>query len=160
MKYEIMLILSPKFTDKELEKMLKETKGTLTENGFTIIDEDIWGMRDLAYKISGQTRGYYVVMTFSGEPSGVPAVHKDLCLQSGLVRYLLTKVANDYVLMRYEGGLQMAKTANAKLSSPAEELSKKVRSRKPKAEKVEESKEKNEELDEKLKAIIEDKDIL
>ena len=167
-----MLILSPKQTDKEIEKLLKEIKGTLTENHFNVVDEDIWGMRDLAYLIKGNSRGYYVVLIFNGEPAGVTAVHKDLTLTPGLVRYMLTKVPEDYVLMRYEGALMMAKTAASKLSSPAEELNKKVRSShkrteaKPSATKEEAAEtekktaEKTEQLDEKLKAIIEDKDIL
>ena len=166
MKYELMLLLNPKQTEKEHEKNLKEVKGTLTENGFTVVDEDIWGMRDLAYRIAGNDRGYYVILNFTGEPAGMPAVHKDLRLQTGLLRSLLVKVDDDYTLMRYEGGLTMAKTAG-KLSAPAEELNKKVRASKkksdaPKADESTEAEksEKTEELDEKLKAIIEDKDIL
>lgn len=162
MKYEIMVLLSPKQTEKEHEKTLGEVKQTLTENDYTIVDEDIWGVRDLAYRIAGNDRGYYAILNFTGEPSGMPEVHKDLRLQPGLLRYLLVKVADDYTLMRYEGGLSMAKTVN-KMSAPAEELNKKVRASKKKPE-VKESEEKTaektEELDEKLKAIIEDKDIL
>ena len=158
-----MLLLSPKFTDREQEKHLKEVKETLAENDFTIVDEDVWGMRDLAYRIGGNDRGFYVVLNFTGEPAGMPEVHKDLRIQPGLLRYLLVKVADDYTLMRYEGGLTMAKSS--KMSAPAEELSKKVRSSKkksdaPKKEEKGEDAEKNEELDEKLKAIIDDKDIL
>ena len=165
-----MVILNPKQTDKEIEKLLKEVKDTITENKFTIVDEDIWGMRDLAYLIRGNNRGYYVVLNFTGEPAGVPPIHKDLPLMPGLVRYMLTKVPDDYVLLRHEGALMMGKTAAAKLSSPAEELNKKVRSSHKRSEKKEEAKptpeseektaQKTEELDEKLKAIIEDKDIL
>lgn len=165
MKYELMLLLSPKMTEKEQEKNLKEVKETLTENDFTVVDEDNWGVRDLAYRIAGNDRGTYVILNFTGEPAGMPAVHKDLRIQPGLLRYLLVKVADDYTLMRYEGGLTMAKTAS-KMSAPAEELSKKVRASKKKSETPKNSEEKGEdskkteELDEKLKAIIEDKDIL
>lgn len=161
-----MTILNPKQTDKEIEKLLKELKQTLTENDYTVVDEDIWGMRDLAYAIRGNTRGYYVVLNFTGEPAGLPEVQKDLTLMPGVIRFMATKVPDDYVLMRYEGALMMAKTAAAKLSSPAEELSKKVRSSRKKSDAKDEPKaeentsEKPEELDEKLKAIIEDKDIL
>lgn len=170
MKYELMLLLNPKQTEKEHEKNLKEVKNTLTENGFTVVDEDIWGMRDLAYRIAGNDRAYYVILNFTGEPAGMPAVNKDLRIQTGLLRSLLVKVDDDYTLMRYEGGLTMAKTVS-KMSAPAEELNKKVRASKKKSdepktevaktveEKAEES-EKTEKLDEKLKAIIEDKDIL
>ncbi len=159
-----MVILSPKQTDKEIEKNLKEIKSLLTENGFDLVDEDIWGLRDLAYKIRGNSKGYYAVLNFSGEPAGVPMVQKDLLLQAGVLRSMLTKLPDDYVLLRYE---TLATTGKAsKMSSPAEELSKKVRSQTRSMEKgpakapeatLAENKEK---LDESLKAIIEDKDII
>ena len=99
MKYELMVILSPKQTDKEIEKNLKEIKSLLTENGFDLVDEDIWGLRDLAYKIRGNSKGYYAVLNFSGEPAGVPMVQKDLLLQAGVLRSMLTKLPDDYVLL-------------------------------------------------------------
>lgn len=157
MKYELMLVLSPKQTDKEIEKNLKEIKDMIAENGFDLVDEDLWGMRDMAYKLGGFSKGYYAVLNFSGEPEGVHVIHKDLRIQAGVLRYLLIKVPDHYVLLRYD---QLATTGKAaKLSSPAEELSKKVRSRKP-AKKEEPSAETTENLDEKLKAIIEDKDLV
>jgi len=162
MKYELMLILSPKQTDKEIEKNLKEIKGTVTENGFEIVDEDIWGMRDLAYKIAGNSKGYYAILNFVGEPAGAVVVQKDLRLQAGVLRSMLTKVADDYVLLRYD---QLSTTGNAKMSSPAEELNQKVRSQTRTTAKTEGTKkeeapvENKEKLDESLKAIMEDKDI-
>ncbi len=155
-----MVLLNPKQTEKELEKLLKEVKGILTENEFQIVDEDIWGMRDLAYEIAGHERAYYVVLNFTGETKGMAEVQKDLRLLPGLLRSLLTKVPEDYTLMRYEEGLMMAKSLNTKMSSPAEELNKKVRSSRKKSEDTKEEPKQTEELDEKLKAIIEDKDIL
>ncbi|MFA6023791.1 MAG: 30S ribosomal protein S6 [Candidatus Gracilibacteria bacterium] len=180
MKYELMVILSPKQTDKEIEKNLKEVKGILTENGFTVVDEDLWGMREMAYPIKGNRKAYYAVLNFEGEPEGLPTIQKDLNLQAGVIRFMASKVPDDYTLLRYD---QLATTGkSAKLSSPAEELSKKVggqgrnetRSEKPRsktrsagdkeatqgaetpAESAETSTEK---LDESLKAIIEDKDL-
>lgn len=155
MKYELMVILNPKQTDKEIEKELKEVKKTLTDNGFETVDEDIWGVRELAYKIKGHAKGYYVVLNLTGEPEGALEVHRDLTLQPSVLRYLLIKVADNYVMMRYE---QMGAAKVAKLSSPAEELNKKVR-RKKKTEEVVSTQENSEKLDEKLQAIIEDKDI-
>lgn len=162
MKYELMVILSPKQTDKEVEKNLKEIKTILTENAYDVVDEDLWGMRDLAYRIGGNTKGYYAVFNFVGEPKGMPVVNKDLQLQPGVIRHLLIKVPDDYVLMRYD---QLGTTQAAKLSSPAEELSKKVRgqtrvkAKSPSTEETPQAQE-TEKLDETLKAIIEDKDIV
>lgn len=155
MKYELMIILSPKQTEKEIEKNLKEIKGMLTENGFDLVDEDVWGMREMAYRMKGFSKGFYVVLVFSGEPAGVPEIQKDLRIQAGVLRSLLVKVPDDYTLLRYD---QLGTTGAAKMSSPAEELSKKVRSKK--SAKAEETPENKEKLDESLKAIIEDKDII
>ncbi|MFA5855406.1 MAG: 30S ribosomal protein S6 [Candidatus Gracilibacteria bacterium] len=165
MKYELMVILSPKYTDKETEKMLKEIKESVTEHKFELVDEDIWGIRDLAYRMKGQDRGYYAILNFTGEAKGIGVLEKDLGLQQGVLRHLLIKVPDSYTLLRYEGEVMMAKTANGRtgtagpaLSNPAEELDKKVRTKKPKAEKSTEREDNK--LDEKLKAIIEDKDII
>lgn len=155
MKYELMVILSPKQTDKEIEKNLKEIKGIVTENGYDIVDEDLWGMREMAYPVKGSSKGYYAVYNFVGEPEGLPEIQKDLRLQAGVLRFMAVKMPEDYVLLRYD---QLATTGKAaKLSSPAEELTKKVRGKK--AAKSEDAPQETEKLDASLKAIIEDKDL-
>lgn len=162
MKYELMLILSPKLSDKEIEKTLAEVKETLTENACSVFAEDTWGKRDLAYKISSFSTGYYVVMNFEGEPEGIQAIHKDFRIQPGLVRYLLIKVADGYKLEKFE---DLKERTPRKLETrQAEELKKKVtssRTKKPVKEEAapEASKEKDAKLDEKLSAIINDTDI-
>jgi len=154
MKYELMLILDPKQTDKEIEKILKEVKGIFTENAYTLIDEDLWGKRALAYKIKGHTHGYYAVMLFQGEPAGMNQVKKDLRIQAGIVRQMITKMEDDYLLLRFEN------TVKSSLNKHAEELSKKVRSTKREtAPKKEENAEEEAQLEEKLKAIVNDADI-
>jgi len=160
MKYEIMLILDPKQTDKELEAVLSEVKGGLSEHGFETVDQDIWGQRDLAYKIKGRMTGYYVVLIFAGEPSGLQAFKKDLALMNGILRTLVQKVEDDYVLLRYdELKTTKAGDAGATLSKHAEELSKKVTSGSKSEAKKETSEEDKKKLDEQLKAIVDDKDI-
>lgn len=149
-----MVILDPKKTDKELEKLTNEIKGTFSEHGFTLVDEDVWGHRTLAYKIKGHTEGYYLVMNFEGESEWLPQVQKDLRLQVGVIRYLLTKVPEDYVLMRYEQKIATqgapSKAPKQKLSRQAEEIEKKLTRKKkeePKEEEpAEEEKEEKEEI--------------
>lgn len=152
MKYELMLILDPTKSEKELQKSLKEIKSSVEEHGFEIKEEDSWGMRDLAYKIKGCTKGTYIVMTFKGEGTGMEALRKDLHIQPGLLRSMLIKVPNDYVLLTYE---QIKMSSAKKLSKPAEELQEKVTGKKKAAV----SPEPEINLDEKLKAIAEDADI-
>ena len=158
MKYELMVMIDPKFTDKELEKTLGEVKTSLKENDFSLLDTDDWGKRDLAYRIKGLSSAYYSVMTFEGEGKGSTELHKDLRIMPGVVRYLLTKVPDIYVLTRYNQG-EARPAASRKLKSKhAEELSQKVRSsKKPKTDA--ENSGDTKKLDEQLQAIIDKPDI-
>jgi len=167
MKYELMMILNPSLTEKELEKTQGEIKSHLGEHGFAIADEDIWGMRDLAYKVKGYTTGFYIILNFTGEAEGTIPFKKDLGLINSLLRYMLTKVDEDYILPRYDTDALSAQVSTSgrkqKLSKHAEELSKKVTTKKKEeekpAEKEEVAKEDTKELDDKLQAIVDDADI-
>lgn len=157
MKYELMLILSPKLTDKEIEKTLNDVKDTLVESKSEVFAEDVWGKRDLAYPISSFRSGYYVVMNFESEPEGIPKIHKELRIQSGLIRYLLIKVPDGYTLIKFDNTNERA--PRALQSKQAEELSKKVSTSKRTKSKSEEPEPKDNKLDEKLSAIINNADI-
>lgn len=154
-----MVILTPKLSEKDLEKTLNEIKGSITENGFTITDEDVWGHRRLTYKIKNYEEGYYVVMTFEGEGAGTVELKSELRLQGGMLRHMLIKTADDYVLVRSDNMTVPGTTK--KLSKHAEELSKKVTAKKKEKveEKPAEEPKKDEELDSKLQAIVDDADI-
>jgi small subunit ribosomal protein S6 len=194
MKYELMFILNTKQTEKELESSMNAIKESVEENGFKIFDEDVLGQRDLAYKIKGLTTGYYWVINIEGDQAGSIQLRNDLTLMNPIVRFLIMKIEDSYVLTRYdetpinmdEDEEEEAKPA-PKLSKHAEELAKKVSGAAKKEEVKEETKEevkevaakeeKKEEkpaeaeeaeapktteepnLDEKLKAIIDDEDI-
>lgn len=159
MKYEIMLILSPKLTDKETEKTLKEIKDTIHENGGKIFAEDLWGKRDMAYRIAGHSTGNYIVLNFEADQAGIPEIQKDLRIQAGLLRNMLIKIADGYKLEKFDE-TPTERSPRKLQTRQAEELSKKVSTRKKtevKTEKVEEVKDSK--LEEKLSAIVNDADI-
>ncbi len=163
MKYELMVILDPKQTDKALEKNLGEVKAIFEENKFKMVGEDIWGHRDLSYKIKGFSTGYYVVLLFEGEPAGMNQVKKDLRIQAGVLRSMIVKMPDDYILLHYEAEL-MEKGGKQKLSKHAEELSKKVAGQtrsqeKPAKTSAKTAVEDEKKLDEQLQSIVEDADI-
>lgn len=63
-KYEIMYILNANLSDEERVALQNTLHECLTSNGDTIeVNEKDWGLRDLAYPIEFQTKGYYTVVT-------------------------------------------------------------------------------------------------
>lgn len=67
-KYEIMYILSANLNDEERVELQNKLHACLTNNGDKIdVNEKDWGLRDLAYPIEFQTKGYYTVVTVEAE---------------------------------------------------------------------------------------------
>ncbi|MFA6992633.1 MAG: 30S ribosomal protein S6 [Candidatus Gracilibacteria bacterium] len=100
--YEIMLILFPNMGEEQTNKELTAIKGLITSEGGEFYHEDIWGMRDFAYMIKKQERGFYVVLNFVLEPGKLKEIENPLNLNQKLIRYLIVKTPNNYEIRTLE----------------------------------------------------------
>lgn len=89
-EYEIVYIFRSNFTPEEIEAKLERYHGILTSDGsgeITAVEQ--WGKRQLAYPISKQPNGYYVVAQFTADPATLPALERVLTAEEDLLRYLI-----------------------------------------------------------------------
>ena len=61
-KYEIMYILKADLDDASRNELIGKLNEILTVDGGTIDNVNEWGLRDLAYEIKKEVKGYYVVV--------------------------------------------------------------------------------------------------
>ena len=66
-KYEIMFILSAELDEASRNAEIESLKNVLVSNGANVLEVNEWGVRELAYDIKAQKRGYYVVVTLEAE---------------------------------------------------------------------------------------------
>jgi len=89
--YYLTLVLKPEMDEKErntlLDSMVKKLVG---EEGKTV-KEDLWGVRDLAYPIKKQTKGFYAHFELEVEPKNAKGLDKSLKLEEDVLRYLLVR---------------------------------------------------------------------
>lgn len=191
-KYELVVIYSPDLGEKETANKLKELRELLIQGG-EISHEDIWGVRELSYRIKKQDTGFYAVVNFASSPDLIRELDKTLRLDPTILRQMIMTLPRNYewkTLKQYEEEAAkaeiMEKKAKAKaktekavekpkkeakkeelmakveeeltepVAKPAEEPTKEAKKTK-KAEKTD--KQKLEEVEEKLKSIIENPDI-
>ena len=89
--YELMMIIDPKLEKQALETLISDLRSELDVHGLSIVKEDGWGVRDMAYKINGSKQGYYLVYTLSPTDSlDVPGLNSVFGIKKGLWRYMLT----------------------------------------------------------------------
>ncbi|HXG53361.1 MAG TPA: 30S ribosomal protein S6 [candidate division Zixibacteria bacterium] len=88
--YETLFIVHPEkggrvkeFIDR-FRKIIESQEGTVT-------DVDEWGLRELAYRIQKQNRGYYALLRYRSSGRGVEELERNLKLTDGILRYLTVR---------------------------------------------------------------------
>lgn len=162
-KYELMLLLPPDLGEKGTENAIGTVKELLDSFGGEIFHEDVWGVRDLAYTIKKHDQGYYIVWNLDFPGKHVSELEQALNINPEVLRYLLVKTPPNYEIKTLDQYLEEAKKAQEEAEKEKEESNARpAKTRKPaakKAEKTAPKKESKEEVDAKLKSIIDDPDI-
>jgi len=73
------------------EKVRKELLEGLKKKFDKVIKEDLWGLRDLAYPIKKQTKGFYAHFEIEAEPKNAKGLDKILKVEEDIIRYLLVR---------------------------------------------------------------------
>ena len=91
MTYEIVSILSPKLSDEDVKTEQDALRALVEQHEGTVLREDAWGKRELAYPIKKMSHGIYVQTDFEAESSFVAELDRQLKLREGVLRFLTLK---------------------------------------------------------------------
>jgi small subunit ribosomal protein S6 len=90
-KYELTFILSEKEDLEKAQKKTTQIKETISKFGGTVEKEEIWGRRELAYKIKDNRSGIYVTIWFDLLRESVKPLEQLLQFDEKIIRSLITK---------------------------------------------------------------------
>ncbi len=85
-RYEIMLILPPDADESVIGGVSDRIGQVLAERGGEVHDVDRWGRRRLAYELSRQTEGFYLVVTCTADPASIAELERVLTLMDEVIR--------------------------------------------------------------------------
>ena len=89
-KYEIMYLLKADLDDASRKAEMDKLHGLLEKDGAKITKIDEWGLRDLAYPINKEVKGYYVVLKLETESADAFKEFDRLSkIDNNVLRYLL-----------------------------------------------------------------------
>lgn len=92
-KYETMVILNANLDTEANKAALDGLLGILTTNQANVLEVNQWGLRDFAYEIKGQKRGFYVVVTFeSPTDDAVNEFNRLTNINPNVVRHLVIRL--------------------------------------------------------------------
>ena len=90
--YELMIIIDSDVGTTDVDSVIAQVTGLVTDGGGTIVSTDNWGRRKLAYKIDHKTEGTYVVWEIVTATAGLPDTERRLRLADEIVRHKLFRL--------------------------------------------------------------------
>lgn len=148
-KYELMVILSPNLNEEEHAALVQKLEDSIKKHGGSDITKDIWGMRDLAYKINKGSKGYYVLFKFTSTGRDNKIIESDMNIDENIYRYLIIKDESEKLVKKIKARdeARAAKRASGESKPPRENRTRRYerklprREYSPSAEKKEDTKE-------------------
>jgi len=101
--YETVFIMTPVLSEDQMKEAVGKFKATITENGATIVHEENWGLRKLAYPIQKKSTGFYHLFQFEGSSELIADLELVFKRDERILRFLtvaLDKYALEYSIKR------------------------------------------------------------
>ena len=92
--YELMVIFTPVLSDEEFKAEQKKYAALVTDTGGSIVAENAWGLKSLAYPIRKKTTGLYWIMEFKAPSDFNEKLKIQLLRDENVLRHLTTKLDN------------------------------------------------------------------
>jgi len=87
-KYEVVYIIDPSLSEEATASLVSKFTALAEANGSAVEVEE-WGKRKLAYEINFKHEGYYVLMSFTSEPSFPKELDRILGITDGIMRSMI-----------------------------------------------------------------------
>lgn len=90
--YETSFIANQELTKKQLDLLTDNFVEVVKANEGTVVKKEYWGLRNFAYPIKKQKRGYYIMLGLEIGDKALKALEKKFKHQEEVLKYLFIKV--------------------------------------------------------------------
>lgn len=160
--YELLYVVQGDESEEDSTKVVDSVNALLMKLGGKVEKEDTWGRRKLAYEITKQDYGWYVITRFSMDPAKMLDFEKQLRLTNKIIRTVLVRTdelpSDEEIARAEEAKLAVPKDRKERVSAPPKPVAAKPEADgKPKKEETAaEKKERQSKLNESLGEILKD----
>ncbi|MEM7720589.1 MAG: 30S ribosomal protein S6 [Pseudomonadota bacterium] len=90
--YEHVMIARQDLSGTQAESLIEHFGTVLTDNGGTLVDNEYWGVKTMAYKINKNRKGHYAFLRTDAPASAVQEMERLMRLHDDVMRVLTIKV--------------------------------------------------------------------
>ena len=89
--YETVYIVKQDIRPEDLKPIEEKFENLLRLKKSSIEYKENWGLRNLAYKINNNKKGYYYFLVHNSEPDAVHELERNFKINENIIRFLTTK---------------------------------------------------------------------
>ena len=93
--YDIVVLVTPDLADDDATKVAGEYRKILVDGGATVVKEEPWGKRRLAFPIGRKREAHYTYWQVQSEPATVAEAERRMGLSDQVLRHLAVRVDED-----------------------------------------------------------------
>ena len=116
--YETVFILTPVLSDAQMKEAVEKFEKVVTDNGATIANEELWGLRKLAYPIQKKSTGFYTLVEFDATPDTVKKLETAFRRDERVLRFLVfrkDKYAEEYAQKRRQNRAKVTESTTVEV---------------------------------------------
>jgi small subunit ribosomal protein S6 len=88
--YETLFIVHPE-RGPRMKEFIERFKKVIEGQDGTLSNVEEWGLRDLAYRVQKQGKGFYTLLQYRSSGRAVEELERNLKLTDGILRYLTVR---------------------------------------------------------------------
>ena len=119
-RYECIYILKPDLSPEQIDDLCKRFTDIISDHGGTLIMEDRWGLKSLAYEVKKYSKGYYVLLDYAAEKDVTVELERNFKMLENVIRFLSVLTEEEITPEQ----LQSLLTSDKKRGGPQESLRK------------------------------------
>lgn len=90
--YELVFLVRQDLSEGRAKTLSEEIEQILTNNGGSVVFQEYWGLRNLAYKINKNRKAHYFYFEVSVSPEGLHETERRMRLHEDILRHLTVRV--------------------------------------------------------------------
>lgn len=90
--YESVLIARQDLGASQVNTLVEELTGVIKAEGGEVVKVDNWGLKNLAYRIKKNRKGYYVLLNIVAPSAAISEYERRVRLNEDVIRYMTVKV--------------------------------------------------------------------
>lgn len=90
--YEHIFMVRQDLSGQQAEELIEQYKGVLEGGGATVVKQEYWGVKSLAYRIRKNRKAHFVLLEIAGPHAAIAEVERQMRINEDVLRFITVKV--------------------------------------------------------------------